>query len=84
MRWADDDRWLRWDRKQGDSAEVLGCDALRAERTDPGVAMPGVCVVQLSFCASCNVHFRHWGQARGSQTLLLDEQNKRIARGLDK
>ena len=50
--WTDDDGRLRWNREQGDCAEVFGCDSLGAKGTDPWVAMAGVCEVELRFCAS--------------------------------
>ena len=68
---ADDDRWLRWNGEQGDCAEVLCCDAFRAEGANPGVTVPGVGVVQLGLCAGFWVDFGHWGQPRGGQSVLI-------------
>ena len=62
MRRADDDGWLRWDGEQGDRTEVFCRDPLRAEGTDPGVAMSGVLEVQLSFCVGYQVYLGYRSQ----------------------
>ena len=69
--WTDDDGRLRRDREQGDRAEVFGGDALCTERTDPRVAVAGVCEVELCFRASCDVHLGYRRQSCGRSWTLM-------------
>ena len=51
--------------EQGDSTQVLRAQSSISQRTDPGVAVPGVCEVQLGFGAISFVHICHGGQTVG-------------------